>query len=89
MKQCVLSERYRAHRLSANRDLEDGNFSRYCFLLPSVLYLAGSSVVKEFTFGGIKSKEASKEFEILFIGIKMLMKSLVNHFQSPEFSIGD
>ena len=26
-------------------------------------------MVKEFTFGGIKSKEASKEFEILFIGI--------------------
>ena len=54
VKQCVLSESYRAHRLSADSVLEDGNFSRYCFLLPSESYVAGSSVVKELTFGGIK-----------------------------------
>ena len=56
VKLCVLSESYRAHRLSSSADrvLEDGNFSRYCFLLPSESYVAGSSVVKELTFGGIK-----------------------------------
>ena len=35
VKQCALSESYRAHRLLAVRVLGDGNVSRYCFLLPS------------------------------------------------------
>ena len=54
MKQCVLSESYRAHRLLADRVLDDGNFSDYCLLLPSESYVAGSRVMKEFTFGGMK-----------------------------------
>ena len=56
MKRCVLFESVRAQRLSesADRVLEDGNFSRYCFLLQRESYVAGSRVVKEFTFGGIK-----------------------------------
>ena len=82
MKQCVLSESYRGHRLLAYRVLDDGDFSGYCFLsvwtflIPSASYVAGSRKLKEFTFCGMKvrlwshqSKEATKEFKILFIGI--------------------
>ena len=56
VKLSVLSESYRAHRLSADRVLEDhdGNFSRYCFLLPSESNVAGPRVVNEFTFSGMK-----------------------------------
>ena len=48
----VCSESNRAHRLLADRVLDDGNFSGYSFLLPSESYVAGSCVVKEFTLGG-------------------------------------
>ena len=84
MKRCVLSESYRAHRLSADRVLEDGNFSGYCFLLPRESYVAGSRMVKEFTFrlwrSSTRIKEASKEFKILFIGIvhKATWKAMKN-----------
>ena len=64
MKQCVLSESYRAHRLSADRVLKDENFSRYCFLLPSESYVAGSRVVKEFTFSGIKPGQIMKVIDL-------------------------
>ena len=35
VKQCALSETYRAHRLLADRVVNDGNVSGYRFLLPS------------------------------------------------------
>ena len=42
-------------RLLADGVLDDGDFSGYCFLLvPSESYVAGSYVVKEFTFDGMK-----------------------------------
>ena len=49
VKRCVLFESYRAHRLLADRvlDSDDGNFSGYCFLLPSESYVAGSCVMKK------------------------------------------
>ena len=50
----VCSESNRAHRLLADRVLDDGNFSGYHFLLPSDSYLAGSHVVKAFMVGGMK-----------------------------------
>ena len=68
----------RATQLLADRIFADRNFSGYCFLLPSKSNVAGSRMVKEFTFGGRgtrpdyggwRSKEASKEIKILFIGI--------------------
>ena len=54
VKWCVLSESYRAHRLSADIVLKNENFSRYCFLLPSESNVAGPRVVNEFTFSGMK-----------------------------------
>ena len=73
------SESYRAHRLSADRFLEDGNFSRYCFLLRCyplnhmslnfAWWRNSRSVGLRSDYEGHRSKEASKEFKILFIGI--------------------
>ena len=56
VKQCVLSESYRAHRLLADRVLDDGNFSRYRFLPLSESYVAASRVVEDFMFSEIKVK---------------------------------
>ena len=41
-------------KTQADRVLKDENFSRYCFLLPSELYVAGSCMEKESTFCGMK-----------------------------------
>ena len=43
-----------ANRLLADRVLDDGSSSRYCFLLPGESYAAGSRMMKEFTFCGMK-----------------------------------
>ena len=45
VKLSVLSESYRAHRLFANRVLDDGNVSGYCFLLPSESYVTGFGMI--------------------------------------------
>ena len=45
---------HKAHRLLADRNLDDGICSQYCFLLPSESYVAGSRVVNKFTLDGMK-----------------------------------
>ena len=51
---------HRAHnRLLADTVLDDGKVSGYCSCYPVNLYVAGSRVMKEFTFGEMKVRLGS------------------------------